>query len=257
MAAFAVYQALGCLVGLRLTYDVVLVTNPAVESGLPFLFFSVLRRKPSLFCVWDLYPEVGITLGVFRRPAVISLVKILEGFCLRQATAVQTLADAFVRNLKQRVGRHTEIHVIPPWIDTEFITPLPRTNRFSAEHGLNERFVVLYAGNLGLSQGLDNVLPAAKGLSSNEEIFGLSSWEMDRTKKIFWPRQANSNWTMSALFRSSRGSVCLKFWRRPIWLWLAFSRVLPMPPCPLRPSRSWPVGGPSSQWLKKEAGYAN
>jgi colanic acid biosynthesis glycosyl transferase WcaI len=166
MAAFAFYQALACLVGLRLTYDAVLITNPALESGLPFLFLSVLRRKPSLFCVWDLYPEVGITLGVFRRSAVMSLVKILEDFCLQRATAVQTLADAFVPNLKQRVRRDTKIHVIPAWIDTEFIAPLPRANRFSAEHGLHERFVVLYAGNLGLSQGLDNVLLAAKGLSS-------------------------------------------------------------------------------------------
>lgn len=165
LSTFIFYQILACFVGLNLSYDAVLITNPALETGLPMVLLSVLRRKPSVFCVWDLYPEVGITLGIFRRPSIIYLVKSLEDFCLRRATAVQTLSDSFVAILRQRVHPDTQIEVIPPWIDTNFIAPLPRINRFSTAHGLNECFVVLYAGNLGLSQGLEKVLLAAKELS--------------------------------------------------------------------------------------------
>jgi len=56
------------------------------------------------------------------------------------------------------------------WLDPDFIKPLPRRNPFSARWGLDQCFVVLYAGNIGLSQGLEYVLEAARLLSGEPEI---------------------------------------------------------------------------------------
>ena len=58
----------------------------------------------------------------------------------------------------------TKIVVIPPWIDTNFIHPLPRHNTFSKEYDLDDYFVILYAGNLGFSQGLEKILLTAQQL---------------------------------------------------------------------------------------------
>lgn len=170
MLTFVVYQVLASLVGLRLTYDVALVINPAIETGLPFALLVWLRRKPCIYGVWDLYPEVGVQLGVFRNSIVIGLVRALEDFCLRRATIVQALSDGFLPNLKARKGSSANLLVIPPWLDTGFIQPLRRGNAFSKEFGLDDYFTVLYAGNLGLSQGLGNVLSAAHLLAAHPEI---------------------------------------------------------------------------------------
>ena len=167
LLTFIIYQLLACWVGFRVSYDVAFVVNPAIETGLPFTLLVWLRRKPAIFGVWDVYPEVGIQLGIFRHSVVITLVKALEDFCIRHATAVQALSDGFVPNLQKRVERSDKLFVMPPWLDVDFIRPLPRQNTFSQEHGLDHHFTVIYAGNLGLSQGLEHVLLAAQLLSSD------------------------------------------------------------------------------------------
>jgi colanic acid biosynthesis glycosyl transferase WcaI len=60
--------------------------------------------------------------------------------------------------------------VIHNWADTSAIVPSPKDNRFAREHGLHDRFVVLHAGNIGLSQNLDVVIDAAATLKSNGDI---------------------------------------------------------------------------------------
>ena len=48
-----------------------------------FVYFVVLRHKPAVFSVHDVYPDVGITLGIFRHKSVISIVGGLERYCLK------------------------------------------------------------------------------------------------------------------------------------------------------------------------------
>jgi colanic acid biosynthesis glycosyl transferase WcaI len=75
-----------------------------------------------------------------------------------------------VLNLSTRLPDGKKPIAILPWLDTDFLRPLPRRNAFSEEMGLNGKFVILYAGNLGLSQGLDKVLLAAQSLSNVEHL---------------------------------------------------------------------------------------
>lgn len=170
---FVVYQWLVTLAGVRLRYDAVLVTNPAIETFLPFLVLCWLRRKPCLYAVWDVYPEIGVRMGLFRNPVVVRLVGALEDFCLRRAAYIQVLSDGFLADLARHRIAPDRIAVIPHWLDTALIRPLPRRNSFSSEHALDERFVVLYAGNLGLSQGLETVLEAARILIDHAEFLFL------------------------------------------------------------------------------------
>jgi colanic acid biosynthesis glycosyl transferase WcaI len=170
---FLVYQVLVALVGLGLEYDVAFIANPAIETGLPFLLLGWMRRKPVVFGVWDVYPEVGVRMGLFRNRTVIRLVSILEDFCLHTARRIQVLGEGFLADLAHHKVKPENIVVIPPWLDTEQVHPMPRQNSFSCEYGLNDRFVVLYAGNLGLSQGLNNVLEAARTLEHDSEILFL------------------------------------------------------------------------------------
>jgi colanic acid biosynthesis glycosyl transferase WcaI len=167
---FMVYQLLATLAGLRLQYDVALIINPAIETFLPFAVLTWLRRKAAIFCVWDLYPEVGVQLGIFRNQFVTGMVKALEDFCLRRARWVQALGEGFIPNLQPRAASVDRVVWIPPWLDTDFIQPMPRRNVYSHENGLDDAFVVLYAGNLGFSQGLESVLFAARQLEIDSSI---------------------------------------------------------------------------------------
>ena len=170
LGTFIIFQCLASLKGMTLKYDVILITNPALETGIAFFFLAWLRRKPSIFCVWDVYPDVGVDLGIFRHRLIVQIVKGLEDFCLNNANAVQVLDDAFIPKLIKRLTSKSIIDVIPPWVDTDFIQPGTRDNPFAQENDFVGKFVVLYAGNLGLSQGLEQVNLAAQQLDGEIQI---------------------------------------------------------------------------------------
>jgi len=170
MLAFLCYQLMAATVGWRHRYDVMLVTNPALETALPFFALGVLRRKPVLFSVHEIYPEVGIELGVFGAGLTARAVRWLEDFCLGQAQCIRVLSAGFRRVLLARGVLDQKMAVVGDWLDTDVVRPLPRVNSFSREHGLNDAFVAMYAGNLGLSQGLEQLLAAAALLANNATV---------------------------------------------------------------------------------------
>jgi colanic acid biosynthesis glycosyl transferase WcaI len=76
------------------------------------------------------------------------------------------------RRLVEGKGASPErITVIHNWADSGLLSPGPKDNPFSREHGLHDRFVVLHAGNIGLSQNLDSVLDVASELREITFLF--------------------------------------------------------------------------------------
>lgn len=167
---FICYQLGATWAGLSQRYDVLLVTNPALEVWLPFACLAVLRRKPAVFSVHDVYPDVGIKLGFFRHKLVIAAVAGLERFCLNHAALVRILSESFRPGLRALGVPEAKMALVYDWVDTDLVRPLPRRNAFAREHDLIEQFVVLYAGNIGLSQGLEHILTAAELLAYHGDL---------------------------------------------------------------------------------------
>jgi colanic acid biosynthesis glycosyl transferase WcaI len=157
----------GLLVG---KHDVLLVPSPPLTNGVTGWLLSRLHGIPFVYNVQDIYPDVAVRLGVLKNPRVIRWFERMEMFVYRKARAVSVISDSFQRNLVRKRVPMDKIRVIPNFIDTNFVQPLPRCNAFSQEHGLNDRFVVLFAGNVGLSQGLEAVVEAAARLQQVSEI---------------------------------------------------------------------------------------
>ena len=63
-----------------------------------------------------------------------------------------------------------KITLIPVWADPDSIQPLPKDNAFRNEHGLNGKFVVLYAGNLGHTSALEEVVGSAEILQKTAGV---------------------------------------------------------------------------------------
>ncbi len=167
---FAFLQVETALAGLGKKFDVVMASTSSLSCWLPFASMVVLAKKPAIYSVADVYPGVGVTLGIFRHKAVISLVTSMELFCLDHAKAVRILSESFRPELCAMGVPENKIELVYDWVDTELIQPMPRDNGFARENDLVNRFVILYAGNLGMSQGLENVLAAAEMLADDPEI---------------------------------------------------------------------------------------
>jgi len=167
---FISYQINSVFAGFNFNYDVFIAHSPALEMWLPFLWHSKLRNKPGVYSVHDVYPSVGVRLGIFRNGAVIKSVTALEKSCLHGAAKIRVLSRSFIDQLVELDVPRSKIELIYDWADVSLIKPLSKINSFSMENGLTEKFVVLYAGNLGLVQGLSSVVDTARLLVNEKDI---------------------------------------------------------------------------------------
>lgn len=166
-----IFQLGATRVTLSEQYDVILLSNPSLSTGIPLATASILRRRPVVYSIHDVYPNVGVTLGVFRHPAVIKSVGAWERFSLNRAKKVRILSESFLPGVKALGVPDEKIELIYDWVDTRLVHPLPRDNEFAREFNLVDKFVVLYAGNIGLSQGLEHVLTAAEKLAAQTDLY--------------------------------------------------------------------------------------
>jgi colanic acid biosynthesis glycosyl transferase WcaI len=170
MLQFICYQIGAFYAALGKKYDFVISSGPSLEVWLPFTYLVALRHKPAIYVVLDVYPGVGVTLGIFRHKSVVALVSTLERSCLNNATAVMILSDSFRAELNTLGVPDEKMFLVHIWVDTDLVHPLAHDNAFARENNLTDKFVVLYAGNLGLSQELEHVLTAAELVREYQDI---------------------------------------------------------------------------------------
>ncbi len=165
------FNLLSTVVGLYAGhFDVVLAPSPPLTIGLTAWVISRLKRIPYVYNVQDIYPDIAIRLGVLKNKSVIRVFRWIEDFVYRGASRITVLSEGFRANLLQKSVPSAKLQIIPNFVNTDVMKPLPQQNSFSAEHQLNDYFVVMYAGNIGLSQGLETLLAAADQLQDLPDL---------------------------------------------------------------------------------------
>ncbi len=167
-ASFNLSSSLAALT--RGTPDVIISDSPALWCGFPLLVKAIVPGVPFIYVVYDIYPDVLERLGVVRNPKVLGLIDRVERFFYARSSMVSVLSEGFKDNLIQKDVPDGKIAVIPVCVDTDFIRPLERESKFRKSWGLENKFVVLYAGNIGFSQGLETALQAAYLLKDDPAI---------------------------------------------------------------------------------------
>ena len=150
--------------------DVVFIPSPPLTNGLLGGMLTMLRRVPFVYNVQDIWPDVLVRAGVIQESGPFRMLQAMERFVYGKAAGLAVISQGFRQNLLEKGVPDEKITVIPNFFDTDFVRPLPKANNFSREHSLTEKFVVLFAGNIGHSQGLKTVLDAAKTLESVESV---------------------------------------------------------------------------------------
>ena len=146
--------------------DLILAPSPPLTVGLSALIIALSKRIPYIYNVQDINPDVLIKLGILKNPIGIFLSRWLEQIVYRGAKHITVLSDGFRENLMKKGVSPEKISVISNFIDADFVHPLPRENQFRDRYNLRDKFLVIYAGNLGHSQNLEDLLIAAKMMQS-------------------------------------------------------------------------------------------
>lgn len=151
-------------------HDVILAPSPPLSNGVIADFISRLKRTPFIYNVQDIWPDVAVRAGVLKNPKTIARLRKMEDFVYRRAKKITVISDGFKQNLIEKGVPAEKIDVIPNFIDLEYVMPTPKSNAFAREHGLENKFVVMFAGNMGFSQGLETVVDAAKLVEDLKDV---------------------------------------------------------------------------------------
>lgn len=150
----------------------VLAMSPPITLGMVGWAAARRWRAPLVFNVQDVFPDAAIEVGAIRSPGVAAAARRIERLSYRLADAVTVLSDDIAADVKAKIDPrwNTRVRVVPNFVDADRIRPADRLTHYRAEHGLGERVVVMYAGNVGLSQPLGIMLDAARALRHREDV---------------------------------------------------------------------------------------
>jgi glycosyltransferase involved in cell wall biosynthesis len=165
------YLGLSLLAAFRVEKpDVVLcMTDPPIIADVA-LVVARRFRAPLVVISQDVFPEIAVELRRLENPVVIAFLRGLIGFYLRRAERVVAIGETMRDRLEVKGASRERIRVIPNWVDTNAIIPMPRDNPWARENGLEGKFVVMHSGNIGHAQNLDALVRSATFLRDLDDI---------------------------------------------------------------------------------------
>ena len=148
--------------------DLVWGTSPPIFQSLTAWALARLKRVPFLFEVRDLWPAFAIEVGVLRQPLLIRASEWLEGFLYRHADQLVVNSPGYISHVQTRGA--SRVALVPNGTDPSMFDPHEDGVAFRSEHGLEGKFIALYAGAHGLSNDLGVLLDAAALLIQRPDI---------------------------------------------------------------------------------------
>ena len=147
--------------------DVIYAYHPPLTVAIAAALIRILRRARLVCDIQDLWPDTLCATGMVRNRLALRLVGVCCKLVYRSASHLVVLSPGFRQRLMDRGISDSKIQVIYNWSDermgadgADAASELDIRGSFS--------FALLFAGNLGLAQGLDAVLDAAELLQRQD-----------------------------------------------------------------------------------------
>lgn len=165
VADYVSFMASGAVAALFVRrFDVVVGTSPQFFTACAAWFVALVRRRPWVFELRDLWPESIKAVGAMKQSRLIDALERLELFLYRSATRVVSVTHSFRANLQRRGIDAAKIDVVTNGVDIARFTPRPRDAALEQALGLEGKFVAGYVGTHGMAHALETLLDAAAAL---------------------------------------------------------------------------------------------
>lgn len=140
-------------------YDVLFATTTPLTAGIPGIFAKWFRRKPFVFEVRDLWPELPKAMGVIKNPIVLWMMSVLEWLSYHSADRLVGLSPGIVEGIIKRGVNPEKVASIPNGCDLDIFAQEHQPWR--PETVKDTDLMAIFTGTHGLANGLDAVIDAA------------------------------------------------------------------------------------------------
>src|SRR3989338_7662428 len=154
--------------------DIVYLYDPPPTNGFASLTLKTFRGTPVVHDIVDMWPETVIESGMVQNKNIKKIMSTLIGvwcrFLYRQADVVTVLSPGFKRLLIERGVPARKIKVIYNWADEATFRPSEPDPVLAKELSFEGHFNIVYAGNLGIYQGIETLIKAAALVKDHKKI---------------------------------------------------------------------------------------
>ena len=172
LASFALSSLPALIAQLGWKPDVVLCIVPALMNAPFALAFARLSGAKAWLHLHDFEVDTAFNLEMLPgRKFIYPVAQAIERFILTHFDRVSTISENMRRRCIEKGVKPGRAFLLPNWVDTKKIYPLPQPSSLRTELDIPARtFVALYHGNMGRKQGLEILLETASLLKHRPEI---------------------------------------------------------------------------------------
>ena len=152
--------------------DVLFLRLPPLQLGITGVLAAKWKKAKILLNVQDIHPDLSIQSGLLRNPRMIKWALGFEKWIYDHSKDILVISDGFKKNLVDKGVDPDKVKIIPNWVDTDFLKPLPKDNPLARRLGVDHKFVVMYSGTISISSisTLENILESARQLQNDQDI---------------------------------------------------------------------------------------
>lgn len=152
------------------------ISQPPILGGLIGTIGKFLKRSKHIYNIQDFNPEQAAAISYTSKESVFKVAVAIDKLNCSYADNIIVVGYDMSETLKKRfIGRKIPKHVvINNWTDEKEIVPIsksdPNVNGFLKEHDLENKFIIMYSGNLGLYYDLENLIKITEHFYENRDI---------------------------------------------------------------------------------------
>jgi len=151
--------------------DIIIGTSPPLFQAFTSLLAAKIKKKIYVYEVRDLWLDFAKELGVIKNNIILQILRWMEKILYKKSDLIIINSPGFKPYILHYVPE-TKIVLIPNGVNTEDFDVLPKKKGIDLKNkiGLNNKFVVMYAGNLGVANDIDNIITTANYLKKYKDI---------------------------------------------------------------------------------------
>ncbi len=148
------------------------ISQPPILGGLLGVFGKWVKRAKLIYNIQDFNPEQVLAVGYCGSKLVTKIMMMFDKFSCKQSNLVITVGRDLVNTLNGRFNKKPpKCVIINNWTNEKEIYPLKKNNpkvlEFKKKYGLENKFVIMYSGNMGLYYDLENLIKVIRKFKSN------------------------------------------------------------------------------------------
>lgn len=160
------------------------ISQPPILGGLLGVWGKWVKHAKFIYNIQDFNPEQVLAVGYAKSRFITDFMMAFDKFSCKRSDLVITVGRDLVETVEKRFEdkKVPKTVMINNWIDENEIYPLPENNErvlaFKKKYELDNKFVIMYSGNIGLYYDLENLIKVI-------ERFGTDTKTADGREVVF------------------------------------------------------------------------